>query len=121
MPLTLLQQLKKQAEARAKPPSIITSGGGASPIMIPPATGDTSLKKNSSSSAIRYGLIVAFVVVLVIGVVLVVNRLHEQSHNANIVDRDDSADWQDLDVEKQGSPVVLKAQDPNFTPLSELI
>ena len=121
MPLTLLQQLKKQAEARAKPPSI-TSGGGASPIMLPPATADTtSLKKNSSSSAIRYGLIVAFVVVLVIGVVLVVNRLHEQSHNANIVDRDDSADWQDLDVEAQEPPVVLKAQDPNFTPLSELI
>ena len=120
MPLTLLQQLKKQAEARAKPPSI-ASGGGASPIMIPPATADTSLKKNSSSSAIRYGLIVAFVVVLVIGVVLVVNRLHEQSHNANIVDRDDSADRQDLDVEAQGSPVVLKSQDPNFTPLSELI
>ena len=119
MPLTLLQQLKKQAETRAKPPSIVS--GGASPIMLPPTTADTPLGKNSSSSAIRYGLIVAFVIVLVIGVVLVVNRLHEQSHNANIVDRDDSADWQDLNVEAQEPPVILKAQDPNFTPLSELI
>jgi hypothetical protein len=45
--------------------------------------------------------------------VLVINRLHEQSHNANIV-RVNQDDWKDLDVENENP-------DPNFTPLSELV
>ena len=84
------------------------------PMMLPPE--QAAPTKTTSMSAVRCGLIIAFVVVLVIGVVLVVNRLHEQSHNANIVDRDDS-EWQDLDTE----PSESRTEDPHFTPLSELI
>jgi len=110
---SLLQQLKQQAQTRGG-----AGGAPSSPVMLPPPeqAAPTNAKNASSMSAVRCGFIIAFVVVLVIGVVLVVNRLHEQSHNANIVDRDDS-EWQDLDAE---SPEP-RTEDPHFTPLSELI
>ena len=109
---SLLQQLKQQAQMRGG-----TAGAPSSPVMLPPEqAAPQHVKPTSSMSAVRCGLIIAFVVVLVIGVVLVVNRLHEQSHNANIVDRDDS-EWQDLDAEAPEP----RTEDPHFTPLSELI
>ena len=109
---SLLQQLKQQAQMRGG-----AGGVPSSPVMLPPEqAAPTNTKNASSMSAVRCGLIIAFVVVLVIGVVLVVNRLHEQSHNANIVNRDDS-EWQDLDAE----PPEPRTEDPHFTPLSELI
>lgn len=100
---SLLQELQKAAQQN--PPSF--TGGGATPP-TPAATPQTQ-----SWGPIKSGCVCGFIVLLIIAVVLVINRLHEQSHNANIV-RVNEDDWKDLDVEKENP-------DPNFTPLSELV
>ncbi len=103
---SLLQELQKAAQQN--PPSF--TGGGAKGSAPTPAT---TPQTTQNWGPIKSGCVCGFIVLLIIAVVLVINRLHEQSHNANIV-RVNEDDWKDLDVEKENP-------DPNFTPLSELV
>jgi len=105
--LQKLQQAAKQKKLSStvpNPPDPVLVGGNA---------------PSNKWNPIKAGCVCGFIVLLIIAVVLIINRLHEQSHNANLVrlhSESNEDDWKDLDVEDE-----TRDRDPNFTPLKDLV
>lgn len=109
---TLLQKLQQAAKQKKLP-----STPAPSPAPLPVLVGGNA--PSTKWNPIKAGCVCGFIVLLIIAVVLIINRLHEQSHNANLVrlhSESNDEDWKDLDVEDEP-----RNKDPNFTPLKDLI
>ena len=109
---SLLQKLQ-QAAKNSKLPAAKTTV-----TTTPTASGGTpdAVRWNP----VKAGCVCGFIVLLVIAAVLIINRLHEQSHNCNLI-RIHDEDWKDLDVGDGNDDQGKVDQDPNFTPLADLI
>ena len=111
---SLLQKLQHAAKSKKAPipqPVILSAGA--------PVEYDTK-----KWNPIKAGCVCGFIVLLIIAVVLIINRLHEQSHNANLVRIRNEGDWQDLDMDDDNcEPANNSADnyDPNFTSLNDLM
>jgi len=110
---TLLQKLQQAAAQQKQLPNNPVPNQTPFPVLV----GGNA--PSSKWNPIKAGCVCGFIVLLVIAVVLIINRLHEQSHNANLVrlhSESNEEDWKDLDVEDEA-----RNNDPNFTQLKDLI
>ena len=108
--LQKLQQAAKQKKVPALPPPTVLAAGSAT---------DYDVKR---WNPIKAGCVCGFIVLLIIAAVLIINRLHEQSHNANLVRVRNEDDWRDLDVDENCDLEEPSGNhDPNFTYMKDLM
>lgn len=108
---SLLQKLQRAAKHK-KAPSV-------QPVALAAGGAEITEFETKKWNPIKAGCVCGFIVLLIIAVVLIINRLHEQSHNANLIRVRDEGDWNDLDV--GDDDCKSDDFDPNFTLLKDLM